>query len=79
MDILDTIKKGKKRGGESVNTCRSCRFAVRDETTNEVGWCGIMCSNPESEYYKSLLNTSKDGNKLDKVTWGGCPKHEKYT
>ena len=32
----------------------------------------IMCSNPKSEYYKSLLNVDLIGNKLEVVIWKGC-------
>lgn len=32
----------------------------------------IMCSNPKSEYYKSLLNVDSAGNELEVVARKGC-------
>ena len=35
-------------------------------------WPAIQCTNPESEYYRALLNVTPSGDMQDRVTWSGC-------
>ena len=35
-------------------------------------WAAYECGNPDSEYYRALLNITKAGDKLDGITWTGC-------
>jgi hypothetical protein len=30
------------------------------------------CSNPESDYYKALLNVNFQGDQQNNITWPGC-------
>ena len=54
-------------------SCASCRYCqVVPEPSNVKGCWG--CSNPESKYYKSLLNIDEDGFAHRNVSWPGC-KH----
>jgi hypothetical protein len=52
--------------------CISCKYARPDKTSSEKGWTAYECGNPHSEFYKSLLNVRPNGDKLKRVSWGGC-------
>jgi hypothetical protein len=39
----------------------SCRFAQVDEKASDKSWTAYECSNPESDYYKALLNITPAG------------------
>lgn len=57
--------------------CISCRYARPDKTAGEGGWTAYECGNPQSEFYKSLLNVRPDGNKLKRISWSGCEHGER--
>ncbi len=57
--------------------CISCRFAQVDEKASDKNWTAYECSNPESDYYKALLNVSVDGNKHARISWSGCIRGER--
>jgi hypothetical protein len=44
-----------------------------DPEASEPDWTAYACGNPKSEYYWALLNVRRNGDKLRRVTWGGCP------
>jgi hypothetical protein len=52
--------------------CISCRFATIDESASDKDWKAYECSNPKSEYHKSLVNISEDGKKHKRISWSGC-------
>lgn len=52
--------------------CISCQFATVDESASDKRWMAYECSNPESEYHKSLLNVSPNGDKNARISWSGC-------
>ena len=35
-------------------------------------WTAYECGNPESVYYKALVNVDPYGNKMKRITWIGC-------
>jgi hypothetical protein len=35
-------------------------------------WAAYECGNPDSEFYKSLLNIRRNGDRQSSVTWRGC-------
>ncbi len=69
--------------------CAGCRFASIDPKAPGNGimkvrnrrkgvyrsilWQGVECDNPGSEYYKALLNVNPEGQRMQKITWPGCP------
>ena len=52
--------------------CKLCRFVRENVSLSDFGWTAYECGNPESQYYKSLLNVDLQGNKLPNITWSGC-------
>jgi hypothetical protein len=64
-------------GGAFVIKCISCKFAKEDKKASDSKWKAYECSNPKSEYYKALLNTTPDGGKLKRISWSGCSLGEK--
>jgi hypothetical protein len=52
--------------------CVQCVYVRPDINASDSDWTAYECGNIESPYYKSLLNVTLDGNKLDSVTWQGC-------
>ena len=40
-------------------------------------WTAYECGNRQSEYFRALLNVSKDGDKLPLITWAGCKHGER--
>jgi len=54
--------------------CKSCQFATVDKSACEGTWMAYECSNPESEYHRSLLNISINGEKQKIISWSGCDK-----
>ena len=52
--------------------CAKCRFAQPDRSASYGKWIAYECSNPKSNYYKSLLNITRDGAKLPYISWNGC-------
>ena len=52
--------------------CISCRFAAVDETASDKHWEAYQCGNPKSEYHKSLINISENGDKHKRISWPGC-------
>lgn len=57
--------------------CISCRFAQVDEKASDKSWTAYECSNPESDYYKALLNITPAGGKLTRISWSGCVHGER--
>jgi len=53
---------------------KGCEYRNTDEICPKqiVKWTAFECGCPDSDYYKSLLNVSKGGEKLDSITWTGC-------
>ena len=35
-------------------------------------WLALECGNPESEYYRSLVNITETGGMRDRPIWTGC-------
>lgn len=52
--------------------CAECMYARPDKIASEKGWTAYECGNVDSEYYKSLLNVSSEGDKQRIISWGGC-------
>ena len=40
-------------------------------------WTALECGNPDSEYYRALVNITKSGARLSWITWSGCLFGEK--
>ncbi len=57
---------------KKIIKCISCRFAKKDADISKENWTAYICSNPKSEYYKSLLNVDLAGNELEVVARKGC-------
>ena len=57
--------------------CISCRFATVDETASDKHWTAYECGNPKSEYHKSLINISENGDKHKRISWSGCKHGER--
>ncbi|OQB13007.1 MAG: hypothetical protein BWY15_01971 [Firmicutes bacterium ADurb.Bin193] len=57
--------------------CISCRYARPDKASSDNSWTAYECGNPQSEFYKSLLNVRPDGNKLKRISWPGCEHGER--
>ncbi|NMB42122.1 MAG: hypothetical protein GX996_09330 [Firmicutes bacterium] len=57
--------------------CISCRFATVDETASDKHWKAYQCGNPKSEYHKSLINISENGDKHKRISWSGCERGER--
>jgi hypothetical protein len=53
---------------------RRCDAVCSEQT---LIWKAVECGNPESEYYKALLNVTPNGDKQLRVTWSGCPCGER--
>ena len=56
--------------------CINCIHAQEDKKASQKNWTAYECDNPESVFYKSLLNVRPDGGTIKHITWGGC-KHGK--
>ena len=52
--------------------CADCRFATVDRNASEKGWTAYECGNRKSEYYKSLLNVTPNGDRQHYISWSGC-------
>jgi len=57
--------------------CISCRFARPDKSASERGWTAYECGNVKSEFYKSLLNVTINGDMLSRISWSGCDLGER--
>jgi len=57
--------------------CISCKYARPDKEASEKNWTAYECGNPQSEFYKSLLNVRPDGDKLKRISWRGCELGER--
>ena len=57
--------------------CISCRFATIDESASDKHWKAYECGNPKSEYHKSLINISENGDKHKRISWSGCQHGER--
>lgn len=62
------VKKNKKNRIK----CISCLFTSPDKTMSDRKWTAYECGNPESVYYKALVNVDPYGNKMKRITWIGC-------
>lgn len=56
--------------------CTKCRFAKRDAAASDKDWTAYACTNRKSEYFGALLNVRRNGDKLYRITWTGCPLWE---
>lgn len=54
--------------------CSSCSFARKDNYMSTSKWIAYECGNCESDYYGCLLNSDKNGNQQQNITWSGCPR-----
>jgi hypothetical protein len=52
--------------------CSDCKYVREDEKMSEKSWTAYECGNPASEYHKSLLNVTINGDKQSRVSWSGC-------
>ncbi len=57
--------------------CISCRFATTDKSASDKDWTAYECGNPKSEYHKSLVNISENGDKHKRISWSGCEHGER--
>ena len=57
--------------------CISCKHTRVDKDASDSKWDAYECGNPESDYYKALLNTTPEGGKLKRVSWSGRPLGER--
>jgi len=72
VDSYCTCKKKSCKCGEG------CEFKYTDRICpkQQLKWAAYQCANAASEYHKSLLNVSPNGDKQTEITWSGC-KHGK--
>lgn len=54
--------------------CADCVFAKLDKSASGKSWTAYECGNPDSEYYKALLNVTPNGDKHSRISWHGCPE-----
>jgi hypothetical protein len=52
--------------------CADCVFVQSNSTASSKKWIAYECGNPKSEYHKSILNVSSNGEKHHEITWIGC-------
>ena len=52
--------------------CETCKYVRIDKSASSRGWAAYMCGNKDSDYYGALLNITRNGDKLNSVTWIGC-------
>jgi hypothetical protein len=57
--------------------CISCRYAKVDEKASDKNWTAYECGNEQSEYHKSLLNVTPNGDKQHRISWSGCEHGER--
>jgi len=53
--------------------CSRCRYVREDPEASERHWTAYECGNAGSDYYRSLLNVRRNGDRQQRVAWGGCP------
>ena len=70
IDDYCTCSKKECKCGEG------CEFKATDAVCPKqvLKWAAYECGNLNSEYYKSLLNVSPNGDMQIAVTWSGCGK-----
>ena len=54
--------------------CAECEYVRINEEASRKRWTAYVCGNENSEYYKTFLNVSANGDEQKRVTFGGC-KH----
>jgi len=52
--------------------CADCRYTRIDTASSDKKWTAYECNNPDSDYYKALLNVTQGGGKQKTITWEGC-------
>lgn len=61
--------------------CEKCRFVQRESKVKNIGYGSDIpafeCGNPESEYYKAIVNMDSEGALKEKIEWPGCECGEK--
>lgn len=57
--------------------CISCRYTRIDKKASDRNWNAYECGNTRSEYHKSLLNVTQNGDKQYRITWAGCEYGER--
>ena len=69
------------RSGENPMTnqikCSKCRFVREDKLFSEPGWLAYECGHHDSELYRCLLNVSRNGDPLPRITGPGCSYFER--
>ena len=61
-------------GKKECKCGEGCEFKHTDEICPKqiIKWAAYECGCPQSEYFKSLLNVTQNGDKQPKVSWAGC-------
>jgi len=54
--------------------CEFCKYVQHDKWASSRGWAAYMCGNKDSDYCGALLNITRNGDKLNSVTWIGCAR-----
>lgn len=62
---------------KKVIKCISCRFARHNPRFSDKSWKAYECTNPHSDYYKCLLNLTRNGDKQHRISWNGCALGER--
>jgi len=56
----------------TIIKCADCTSATVDESASEKGWTAYECNNRSSNYHKSLLNVTPNGERQSFISWRGC-------
>lgn len=57
--------------------CQSCCFVRHDPSASDGSFPAFECSNPKSEFYRALLNVTKNGDLEAAIQWIGCDQWKK--
>ncbi len=52
--------------------CVDCKYVRADKSASSKNWTAFECGNADSEFYRCLLNVTKNGERQFQVTWCGC-------
>ena len=52
--------------------CADCKFVQEDEAFSDNLWTAYQCGNHKSEFHRSLLNITINGDKQKFISWRGC-------
>ena len=61
-------------GKKECKCGKGCKFKGTDDICpmQILLWKAVQCTNPDSEYHRSLLNVTVNGDKQTAITWSGC-------